>query len=285
MPSRWSARWPVLAVSTALVALTGVVLTLVLISDGDGPSTTGNGCGPKPDGSNTGPTAGAELTPAEGGGVRTDGQVMENRVFSGLVDIYADDVIIRNSTAPEGIRVRGAHVTIDHVATSGIAVRGGSGHLIEYNDISGGDDGMHMSSTGEPVSDVTVRNNYVHDPDPAPDAHVDGIQVRGINGLRLICNNFDLAPYHETQNGVIFLQWEADGNHDVTIDRNWLDGGGSVIFVAAENLRIIDNRFGRGFGRGVCRQGEDASGRRIDFISQGNRWDDTGEPVNLCGQG
>ncbi len=248
-----------------------------------GDPAAARGCDRKPDASNTGPAPGSRFQPMPAGKLATPGQVLENKEFSGLIDIYADNVTIRNSIVHDGIRVRGSNVLIDHVATSGIAIRGGAGHVIQYSNLSGGDDGFHISSTLGPVSGVTIRHNYVHDRRPPKGAHTDGIQVRGVRDLSVVCNNLDLSPYDKTQTAVVFLEWANGGNRDVVIDHNWLNAGGTTLVVAARNLRVTDNRFGRGFRWSVCRLGNDDAGKTT-FFSAGNVWADTGQPVVLCGR-
>lgn len=292
-------RYVLIALVAAAVAAGGILIVITVASDGSDPTaggpspagtgtavappvgpSTARGCGSRPDDSNTGPPEGTHLGRTADVTLRTAGQLLVNKEFFGLVDIYADNVTIRNSVVHGGIRIRGNNAMIDHVAAIGVAIRGGSGHVIQYADVSGGDDGFHIDSKYQPVSRVLIRNNYVHNPSPPPDAHVDGVQVRGVRNLILLCNNFDLAPYQRTQNGVIYLEWASGGNYDVIVDRNWLNGGGSTLFVAATNLRVTQNRFGRDFRWSVCRLGDNER----SFFSAGNVWDDTGTPVKLCDQ-
>lgn len=241
------------------------------------PATTE--CDRRPDGSNTGPAHRVTLRTAKRN-LHVDGQVLENKEFFGTVDIVADDVTIRNSIVHGSIRLRGNRTVIDHVAASGISIQSGTGHVVQYANLSGGADGIHLGSN-RPVYGTTIRNNYIHDLVALSGLHVDGIQVRGSRNLSVVCNNIDLGPYKQRQNGAIYLEWVNGGNRGVVIDRNWLNGGGNTLYVTATNLRVTYNRFGRNFRWAVCRMND----RRNPFVSAGNVWDNTGGPVNLCGQG
>ncbi|MDT3443497.1 MULTISPECIES: right-handed parallel beta-helix repeat-containing protein [unclassified Pseudofrankia] len=250
------------------------------------PTASGAFCPAVPGPANTGPAPSVRLTPHQGGSLKTDGAVLDGLTFSGTLTIYANRVTIRNSVAPGGIVVRGSDVTIDHVRTTGIAIANGSHHVVRYTDISGGSDAIQISSAYDPVSDVTLANNYLHGPNPPPDAHYDGIQVRGIDGLRVTCSNLDLVPFAMNHNAGIYLEWAGAGNRNVTIDHNWINGGGFSLRVDAENLQVVDNQFGRADHFGLCNNDRrNSGGGQRTFVSRGNVWKDTGAAVNLCGQG
>ncbi len=245
-----------------------------------------NPCPARPTAVNTGPPPGTSLTPHPGGEIRQGNAILDGQEFSGLVTIYAKNVTIRNSVAAEGIVIAGSDATIDHVRTRGIGINTGDRHVIRYTEISGGADQIHIDSSAMLVSDVTVESSYLHDPNPQPDAHFDAMQVRGVSGLQVSCSDLDLGPYESTYNAAIYLEWVAVGNRDVTIDHNWINGGGFAVYVDAENLRITNNRFGRDAHWAPCNNDRRNSGGGVrPFVSKGNVWDDTGAPLNLCGQG
>ncbi|MDT3443499.1 MULTISPECIES: DUF4082 domain-containing protein [unclassified Pseudofrankia] len=244
-------------------------------------------CPVMPGSGNTGPSSSARLTPYSGAQIKENGVVLDGRDISGTITIYGSNVTIKNSVVRGSIIIRSAGgATIDHVKTVGIAIISGSHHVVRYTDISGGSDAVQISSVYDPVSDVTLTNSYLHGPNPPPDAHYDGIQIRGIDGLRVTCSNLDLVPFAMNHNAGIYLEWAGGGIRNVTIDHNWINGGGYAVRVDAENLKIVDNRFGRASHWGLCNNDRrNTGGGQRTFVSRGNVWNDTGAAVNLCGQG
>ncbi|NJS13423.1 MAG: hypothetical protein HC788_01055 [Sphingopyxis sp.] len=174
----------------------------------------------------------------------------------------------------------------------GVSLSGVDTAVIEYNNIHDiNDDGIHLTSDSGQVRQVRIAHNFVHSfVYPASiactDPHSDGIQVRGVDGLTLFNNVFDMGPWQSICNGrynplsaAIFLQDANGGNRNITVDRNYLNGSAIVARIGpGPNTRFTNNRFGRDERYGLV---ENLS-RPGDLVDKsGNVRDDTGEPVNF----
>lgn len=101
-------------------------------------------------------------------------------------------------------------------------------------------------------ANVTVEGNYLHgnihltsDPNwSGSGSHDDGIQVEGGAGHRIYGNTIE-GGY----NGGIMVTQNVDNTTNLTIEKNWLGGGGATVNVSEKGrgpltgLRIVDNRF------------------------------------------
>ncbi len=107
---------------------------------------------------------------------------------------------------------------------------------------------MHVTSDGASLNaGVKITNNYIHNPRPGDGSHYDGLQVRGVNGLDVLCNNFDLGSAQFEYNAAVYLEPANGGHSNVVIDGNWLLGGGHIFHYGADNddkTRLTNNHFG-----------------------------------------
>ncbi|HMM93426.1 right-handed parallel beta-helix repeat-containing protein [Phycicoccus sp.] len=236
-------------------------------------------CAMKPSAATTG-AAGTRTTSSVT--TLTSGQTLANANVRSLT-ITGDNVTVRNVHVAEGILVTGTHVTISHVTTPDIGISSAQHVLVEYTNIGNSlNDAIHVTSDrGRMVTDVTLQYNYLHDPKPPADAHYDGTQVRGVNGLRVSCSVYDAGKYTPQLNAAIYLEDANGGNSNVTIDGNWLYGTGISLFIdPSVNTVVTKNRLGGDLHWGPCYQNA-----KSKYTSSGNVWDSTGQPVNLCGNG
>lgn len=240
----------------------------------------------KPSAANTGVPSGTSLVDDGRSEISDSNVTLSGRRFTApVVYVTGSGVKIVNSQFTGSVVVRQAsNVVLSHSGALSAAVSGSQGVTLEYLNLGGASDAIHITSDTGQVSGVTLRNNYIHNPQPPADAHYDGTQVRGIKGLSITCSTYELGPWQTTYNAGIYLENAQGGDDDIVIDHNWIDGGGFAISVDATNLRVTSNRFGRAYHWGVCDNASNAGGYR-SFTSSGNVWDDTGAALNLCGQG
>ena len=246
-----------------------------------------------PDASNTGVPRGTVLTPRSGSiVVRDNGAVIENIDLKGFFDVYADNVTIRRSRISAanwwGIQLRGGftNLTIEDCEIFGDGVR-----QMQYGIKSLGGfvtarrNNVHTISNGIDLPEGLIEDNYVHDPKYFPDDHTDMIMSEGglrAGGRLTIRHNTVINTLDQTGAIALFADWGPQ--HDVTVERNLVAGGGYSIYAGAagsSNLRFVDNVFSRRvFPKGghwgpVAHWNAGGSGN----VWQGNRWED-GTPVN-----
>lgn len=135
---------------------------------------------------------------------------------------------------------------------------------LQRNYIHGFGSGIAILASGQQLS-ATVEGNYVTDliawGNPATDGnHSDAFTVRGFNAsanpartLSIRNNRFDCDSDNAT--GALFVQTNTDDIDNVTIEGNFLEGGGYQLALEAQNghtysnVKAINNRFsGTSFG-------------------------------------
>lgn len=172
---------------------------------------------------------------------------------SGYYTFAGNNVTVRNCKLYSGVLFAGNNIKIEHCEIiGGASLSGTATASIVFNNIhSSEDDGIHITSDRGRVSNVTVANNFIHSFAPACGAHADGIQVRGVDGLTISGNVIDMGAWRRVcglnaLNAAIFLQDANGGNKNITVDGNYLNGGGYVIYIGiGPNTRIVNNRIGR----------------------------------------
>jgi hypothetical protein len=217
----------------------------------------------KPDASNTGVAAGTPLTVvADNQTFSTSGQVITGKDFHGYVKVTGSNITFKNcifrGDTPSGNNAllntqAGTNIVVEdsefvplHPAATIDGVWTANTKLYRVN-IHGSVDGM---KAGE---NTLVQDSYIHDmswfaSDPnqgGGPTHNDGVQAfDGVSGVTLRHNTIDMST---TENGNSALQDSASG---VTVDDNWLDGGGCTLNFASHGhslagLVVTNNRFGR----------------------------------------
>jgi hypothetical protein len=235
----------------------------------------------KPGSDNTGVPAGTVLTTYSGPlTITVDGTVIDGKQISGGLEIYADNVTVRRSQLTTSIVVRNArNVLIEDVSLQSVAVSSAQDVTVRRADLSGaGEDALHVTSdSGSQVQNVLIENSWIHNPQPPPGAHWDGIQVRGISGLTLSHNNFDLGVYQSEYNAAIYFEQANGGNSHLFVNDNWINGGAFLLMlsVGIPDVNFNRNRMGRDYHWGPCYQS-------VTMNQSDNVWDDTGLPVTLC---
>ena len=173
---------------------------------------------------------------------------------------------------------------IDHVTTTGIAISSASGATVQYTNVSHSkEDGIHITSDGGSlVRDVVLEHNFVHSPVLPPEAHYDGTQVRGVDGLLVECSTYDPGRYQSTYNAAIYLEDANGGDSNVTIKDNWLVGSGFSVMVDAPGTKIIGNRVGGDPHWGSCYLG---TGTAVQSLTMRNNVDEaSGDTDPMCAE-
>lgn len=198
-----------------------------------------------------------------------------------------NNLVFRNCRINGGILFLGDNIRMEHcevIGGGGVNYSGVNTGVIEYNNVhSFNSDGMHVTSDTRQVKNLTIRHNFVHTPTPGCGAHADGIQVRGVDGLTLTNNNFDMGAWFlvcntDALNAAVYIETANGGNYNITLDSNYLNGGGFILRLSnGTNHRFINNRFGPNGYYGVLYNA--ASGGTITQWS-GNVMDSNNQVVN-----
>jgi hypothetical protein len=266
------------------------------------PLPPGTPSGIKPTRANTGLPSGASLTPYGGSTTRNE----DNLTFDG-VDFTA-------SGSTNTVNFYGANVTVRNCKAKYLQYFGSGPFLVETTDMIGGkvhvdcyynsidsvtvrkvytntqtSDGMDFfSNTGKDLTNVTVEDCLVEGFDftTNPSAHGDGVQVRGVTGMRITNCVFDMGTWQSINDGTttwhpknaaIYMEEPYQGLHDVVVDGCWLNGGGYTFYVnVGTELYVKNCRIGRDYGYGPAAFNDGGVGWTK---GPGNVWDDDGTPV------
>jgi Right handed beta helix region len=217
--------------------------------------------------------------------VLDDGQTLQNTDVAGNMEIRGNNVTLHNVSVAGSILVTGDNAMIDHVTTQGIGISSASGTTVQYANIGySKGDGIHVTSdSGRMIRNAVLRYNYIHDPRVPSDAHYDGTQVRGVNGLTIDCSVYDPGPFQDTFNAAVYLEDANGGDTNVRVTNNWLYGHAFPVMVDAGTSTFTKNRIGGDIKWDVCYPGKGLNSS--NFTSSGNVWDATNAKLNLCGLG
>jgi hypothetical protein len=218
--------------------------------------------------------------------VLTDGQTLQNADVGSGIEIRGNNVTVRNVSVAGNILVTGDNAMIDHVTAQGVAISSASGTTVQYANIGNSkEDGIHVTSDrGRMIRNAVLRYNYVHDPRVPSDAHYDGIQVRGVDGLTIDCSVYDPGEFQWTLNAAVYLEDANGGHSNVRVSNNWLYGHAFPVMVdAGKSSTFTKNRIGGDIKWDTCYPGKGLSSS--NFTSSGNVWDTSNAELNLCGIG
>jgi hypothetical protein len=235
---------------------------------------------PKPGPTNTGVPAGTKLTASGPIKVTQNGAVIENLDIAGEIQVLANDVTIRKVRITSGDYYPIRYFDNDNTGlvvedseivgtstdvTSAIAF---ANYTARRLNIHGGADGLKADAN------VVIEDCWIHDLANADGQHNDGVQSTGGKGVTIRHNAISGASNACVQTGD-----EGAATEDLTVECNWLSGGGYSLNIRGtgatrpKNTRIIDNRFARDSGYGPW---------TIDDPTPtitGNVWDDDGSPI------
>jgi len=221
--------------------------------DAGGAGVVATACtGAKPGPDNTGVPPGTVLTPSGSIRIETRGAVLENLDIKGEVTVLADDVTIRNVRI-----ISGDYYPIRYFDNDN------TGLVVEDSEIEGTSDdvtaalsfanytarrlNVHGSADGlKADSNVLIEDCWIHDLRNGPGQHNDGVQSTGGKGVTIRHNAISGASNACVQTGD-----EGAATEDLTVECNWLSGGGYALNIRGtgatvpKNTRVLDNRFTR----------------------------------------
>jgi hypothetical protein len=233
--------------------------------------------GPKPSAANTGVKPGRTLTRRGSITVTNDNTIVEDLDILGTIVVSANNVTIRNVRITTG---NDCPIRYFDNGKTGLLVEdselvGGKTAAIAFRDytarrlnIHGGTDGLKADAN------VLIEDCWIHDLSNRSGEHNDGVESTGGTGVTIRHNNISGASNACVQTGD-----ENAATEDLTVECNWLDGGGYALNIRGtgatvpKNTRIINNRFGRNSGYGPWTIDDPAP------TVTGNVYDDTGEPI------
>lgn len=193
---------------------------------------------PRANADNTGPRV-STFTPASGD-ITTDGAVIEGKVYNSMVTVTASNVTIRDSKFNGGLLLAlDNNTTVEYSdITDGIAISSSSSPTVRNTEIHGGGDLIDVTSDrGRMATNVMLDTIWAHDPtDPLP-SHVDGIQIRGVQGLTLKGCDLDLGTFQDSENAAWFPEDANGGNTGVSVVDCWMNGGGYTFRYATNTVR------------------------------------------------
>ena len=235
-------------------------------------------------------TSGADLV------ITKDGTVLDGLDIYGDIKVRAKNVTIKNSRLRGGKGIPKNNTGIVDSTNSNVSnlviqdntiipdrasyYRDGIvGHDYKAlrNHIQGTNDGLGIFNRpgGPATANVTAEGNYIHDltfwsNDPAhrDGTHNDGIQVQGGQNIRIVGNNIVATskpgagsapnPRGNKAGAGILLQQNVAKLANVTVSKNWVDGGLSSINIdhgkhSNITVTLSENRLGRNqfdFGNG-----------------------------------
>ena len=213
-------------------------------------------------------------------------RVVEGRHFTGQVTVVADNVTLRDF-----LITGGQYGVYNNVFTGNPS----TGLRIEDGEIRNSENGLVVSNTVatrlhihhqgadavKPFRNVVLTDSYMHHLGSISDSHADGVQMVNGSNVTIRGNYFDM-PHDEpgyNNSQVMIIKSDIGPVSNVTIDGNWINGGGFSVQIIAKNgpvndVVITDNRFGREYQFGPMRIKGGA-----DVTRSGNVWDDSGEPI------
>jgi hypothetical protein len=225
--------------------------------------------------------AGVTLRPSGSITVEQAGQVVEGLDVTGSITVLADDVTIRNvritsgdyypiryfDNDNHGLTVEDSEIVglSGNDVTSAIAF---ANYTARRLDIHGTADGLKADAN------VLIEDCWIHDLSNGEGEHNDGVQSTGGKGVVIRHNDISGASNATVQTGD-----EDAATEDLTVECNWLDGGGYALNIRGSgatvprNTRVVQNRFGRNSVYGPW---------TIDDpnpVVSGNVYDDDGEAI------
>lgn len=217
-------------------------------------------CSTRPTMANTGSSG--PLTTDGRTSLHTPGEIIQNVSFPGDLVIYADGVQFKNVNVSGDVVVAEANdVLFDHVTVRSIAISSSLNTTIQYAQVNAFErDSFHITSDGGTyITNVTIKHSYISRPgfNPGSLSHWDGVQIRGASDVTIFCNDFDVGPWQDPYNVLIYLEPANGNNGRVVVDNNWLNGSNFAFMMGLPNLpmnvAITNNKlYSANFHFGYC---------------------------------
>lgn len=249
-------------------------------TDGSTDAASADPCArPKPGPTTTDVPAGVKLTKSGSIKVEEDGAIIENLDIDGSIMVQADNVTIRNVRLTSGdyypIRYDDGNTGLVVEDSEIIGTSGTVTSAISFADYTARRLNIHGSADGlKANANVLIEDCWIHDLSNGEDEHNDGVQSTGGKGVTIRHNVIDGASNATVQTGD-----EGEATEDLTVECNWLDGGGYALNIRGtgatrpRNTKVIKNRFGRSSGYGPWTIDDPSP------IVEDNVYDDTGEAI------
>ncbi|QBD76130.1 hypothetical protein EPA93_08955 [Ktedonosporobacter rubrisoli] len=204
---------------------------------------------------------GTKLTPYTGSSeIRQDGTVLDRVDINGGLDIYANNVTIKNSRITSAdwwgvlLRENYSNLKILHCTFIGQQTSGKGEYAVTnfgYGYVEVANSNFTSWQDAIDLGAGYVHDNYVHDVASVANAHTNAFMSEGGSpqGLRVIHNtllNFD----EQTASGALSLFPDSDSISNVTVEDNWLAGGSYTLYggerggsTTSKNVKILNNVF------------------------------------------
>jgi hypothetical protein len=177
--------------------------------------------------------------------ITNNGEVVENKLVTGNINVNASNVTIRNVRVYGVIAIRNwegpNNLTIidteigpqsGYIDTDLITT--GSYSCTRCNVHSTTGDGFKFISSGSSGdSGVTVQDSYFHDFKYTNGAHNDGAQTMGISNATIHHNTFD-GSNGQLTSGIMLGNEQGNLDH-ITIDQNYFAGDGNYAIYGGSN--------------------------------------------------
>lgn len=192
--------------------------------------------GPPANADNTGPRV-ASFQSATGSvftntGTAANPLVISGRSFSGFVEVSASHVVIRDSKFLGGLGIASNdNVTVEHSEVrNGFYLASSWNTTVRNTEVYGSGDLLHVTSdrAGRMVKNAMFDTVWTHSDAIAsqlPD-HVDGLQIRGVQGLTVKDSFLDLKVFQDSDNAAFFTQTANGGHSNIRLQNSWFGGGG-----------------------------------------------------------
>jgi hypothetical protein len=197
--------------------------------------------------------------------ITKDGSTVSNVHVNGVITVAANNVTVQNFIAG-GVVQKGKNLVLEDGRIDGVGAPGNSDGGIVYNNYTARH--LEVTETFDGVKafgNVTIENCWIHDlnaqsGNPADGAggytHNDGIQA-GAGSHIVIKDNRIERPGN---NSAVFIDSDQGKIDDVTIEGNFLDGGGYTLYViqsrsapqfgSPTNVTVEGNVFGKNWTQG-----------------------------------
>jgi hypothetical protein len=243
---------------------------------------------------NTGPTS-TSFNPADGsvfakGGTLAAPLVITNRRFGSFVEIIASNIIVRDSVFDGGLGIASnTNVTIEtSEIRNGMYLASSWNSTVRATEIYGDGDLVHVTSDRgtRMVKNAVFDTVWAHSDSQVsqlPD-HVDGVQVRGLDGLTIQNSYFELNTFQDSDNGAFFTQTANGGHSNIRLDNSWFNGGGFAFRYEGDTggyFEVMNCSFPNGYKWGVQYEPKRGSSPTAQRGNKYQRKDGTWAPLTL----
>jgi hypothetical protein len=208
--------------------------------------------------SNTGIPPGVTLEPSGTVVVTEPGVVIDGLDITGMLQIEADGVTVRNTRIRSdnwvAVYISGRNTVIEDCEIDGLGLAGwpdGGAIAIAGTDYEMRRCNIHHVGDGASFAggqNVVIEDNWLHDFEAPGEIHYDGVQLSGPDSNIVIRHNTISVP---SQTGAVNIGNTFGPITDVTVEGNLVEGGTYTVYVDGKfsdepmtGIRVVNNRFG-----------------------------------------